>query len=145
MKRILILLIALLLLAASGCGGVLPEGDVSNAQIDYGESALYTKEDMDAAIRVIEKEFRTWRGFELHRITFVSDEKCNEENVAWLNELEDANDADEHFTQCIVFESDFHTAKNDEGFEADTDYTHWQWWLGRCDGGEWKLMTWGYC
>ena len=143
MKRVLVLLIALLLFAASGCG-VLPDGDVSNAQIDYGHSALYSKEDMDAAIRLIEKEFRTWKGFELYSIAFVSDEKCGEENVAWLNSLEDANDAETHFTQCIVFESAFHTAKNDEGFEEDADYTHWQWWLGRSDGGEWKLMTWGY-
>lgn len=143
MKRILTLLMTLLLCTASGCGA-LPPGDVSNVQIDYGESALYTKEDMDAAIRVIEKEFRTWKGFELYSLSYGSDAKCNDANVRWLNELEEANDAKAHFTQCILFESDFHTGKNDEGFEENTDYTHWQWWLCREDGGEWKLMTWGY-
>ena len=143
MKKIFALLVALLLCASSGCSN-LPEGDVTNVQIDYGESALYSKEDMDDAIRVIEKKFRTWKGFKLHSISYVSDDKCGESSVRWLNELEEANDSKEHFTQCIVFESGFHTAKNDEGFEEDADYAHWQWWLARSDGGKWKLMTWGY-
>ncbi len=143
MRRIFALLMTLLLCCASGCG-VLPEGDVSNVQIDYGESALYTHEDMDAAIRVIQNVFRTWKGFKLYRVYYVSDENCSKNNLDWLNELEQANDNKEHFTQCIMFESDFHTAKNSEGIEEDADYTHWNWWLGREDGGEWKLMTWGY-
>ena len=29
-------------------------------EIDYGNSELYTQEDMDAAIQVIEAEFATW-------------------------------------------------------------------------------------
>ena len=34
--------------------------------------------------------------------------------------------------------------KTDEECNADTEYTGWKWWLARSDGGEWKLMTWGY-
>ena len=150
MKNVLVfLLIALLACAVSGCGDWhdtdYAAGDTSNVEIDYGESALYTKEDMDAAIRVIKEKFRDFKGCELHRIYFVSDAECKDTNIRWLNELEKANDAKEHFTQCILFESDFHTGKkNDDGFTENTEYTHWNWWLGRSDGGEWKLMTWGY-
>jgi D-alanyl-D-alanine carboxypeptidase len=149
MKRILsFLLIAVLVCSASGCsnrgGADSAAGDVSDVEIDYGKSDLYTHEEMDAAIRVIEHKFRTWKGFKLYRVYYVSDENCSEENLDWLNELEQANDNKEHFTQCILFESDFHTAKNDDGFEEDADYTHWNWWLGRSEGGDWKLMTWGY-
>ena len=63
----------------------------------------------------------------------------------WMNELEEANDAKETFTQCIMFTSSFHSpVKGGGAWEADEEYTDWQWWLGRADGGEWKLMTWGY-
>ena len=27
---------------------------------------------------------------------------------------------------------------------SDEEYTDWPWWLARSDGGEWKLMTYGY-
>lgn len=150
MKRILsVLLIAILVCSASGCGNCrstdYAAGDVSDVQIDYGDSEMYTTEDMDAAIYMIKEKFRDFRGCTLHRVYYVSDAECNDANVQWLNELEEANDAKAHFTQCILFESDFHTGKrNDDGFTEDTDYTHWHWWLGRSDGGDWKLMTWGY-
>ena len=62
-----------------------------------------------------------------------------------MNELEEANDAVEHFTQCIMFRSDFHSPKHGGGaWNEDTEYTDWQWWLARSENGEWKLMTWGY-
>lgn len=62
-----------------------------------------------------------------------------------MNELEAANDAKEEFTQCIMFTSSFHSPKEGGGaWEADKEYTDYEWWLGRADGGNWKLMTWGY-
>ena len=62
-----------------------------------------------------------------------------------MNELEAANDAQETFSQCILFKSDFHSPKKGGGaWNADQVYTDWQWWLARADGGTWKLMTWGY-
>ena len=59
--------------------------------------------------------------------------------------LEEANDAKETFTQCIMFTSSFHSPKEGGGaWMPDEEYTDWHWWLGRSDGGQWKLMTWGY-
>lgn len=125
----------------SGCAKK-PKAEVS---IDYGNSTLYTKEDMAAAITEIRKEFDTWEGCELHSITYGSDAACSEENIAWMNELEAANDAQEAFSQCILFKSDFHSPKNGGGaWNADQEYTDWQWWLARSENGQWKLMTWGY-
>ena len=86
-------------LSLAGCGK-----NMADVTIDYGDSRLYTTQDMDAAISLIETTFATWKGCELHRISYISDEECN----------------------------------------ADTEYTGWKWWLARSDGGEWKLMTWGY-
>ncbi len=140
-KAIAILLLITVLCGSAGCAGK-PKAEVS---IDYGNSALYSKEDMDAAIAVIRKEFDTWDGCELHSISYGSDDACSAENIKWMNELEAANDAQETFSQCILFKSNFHSPKNGGGaWNADQEYTDWQWWLARSEGGAWKLMTWGY-
>lgn len=140
-KTVAVLLLISFLFVLAGCTGK-PKAEVS---IDYGGSTIYTKEDMDAAIAVIQKEFDTWEGCELHSISYGSDDACNAENIRWMNELEAANDAQETFSQCILFKSDFHSPKNGGGaWNADQEYTDWQWWLARADGGAWKLMTWGY-
>ena len=115
---------------------------------DYGSSKLYSREDMDEAIQTIMNEFNHWKGCEMHSIRYGSDQTCSEsENLSWLQELENANDNKETFTECIMFESDFHSPKDEKdavAFNADFEYNDWQWWLARSEGGQWKLMTWGY-
>lgn len=135
-------LIAAILLCLCACGKATPP----EVKIEYGKSALYTKEEMDAAIEVIKQKFSTWKGCELHSISYTSDDECNEDNLAWLNGIEAENDAKESFTQCIHFSSSFHSPKDasNTAWNEDEEYTDWGWWLARSDGGEWKLMTWGY-
>ena len=142
-NRILACLLLAALVLLAGCGA--KPGD--KVLVDYGSSTLYTKDDMDAAISQIMKEFNTWKGCELHSIRYASDEQCNTENLAWLNRTETARDAKEKFTQVISFVSDFHSPKKNTEMDAwneDYEYTDWQWWLGRSDGGKWKLVDWGY-
>lgn len=141
-KWILALLTAILCAAALiGCG----RNPAATAEIDLGTSSVYSEDDRNAAVRLILHQFSTWNGCELHRVSYGGDAECNAENLAWLNELEAANDAKETFTQCILFLSDFHSPKHDSGgFNEDFEYTDWQWWLARSDGGNWKLMSWGY-
>ena len=113
-------------------------------KIDYGNSELYTQEDMDAAIQVIEAEFATWEGCELHSLAYGGDAACSDENIEWLNGLE-MKEQTEPFTQCILFSSSFHSpVEQRDAWDADTEYEGWQWWLGRSDGGAWKLVTCGY-
>lgn len=139
-KPLALLLSVICILGLAGCGKEAPE-----VKIDYGTSSIYTEADMNAAIDLIKKEFNTWDGCELHSISYSSDDECSESNVAWMNELEEANDAKETFTQCIMFRSNFHSPKKGGGaWNADEEYTGWQWWLARSEGGQWKLMTWGY-
>lgn len=115
---------------------------------DYGSSKLYSREDMDEAIQTIMNEFNHWKGCEMHSIRYGSDQTCSEsENLNWLQELENANDNKETFTECIMFESDFHSPKDEKdagAFNVDFEYNDWQWWLARSEGGQWKLVTWGY-
>lgn len=64
-----------------------------------------------------------------------------------MNDLMEAYDLSDEFTQCIMLESDFHTSENASAvWNPDTDYKDYQWWLARTsDNSEWKLVTWGYC
>lgn len=123
-----------------GCG----KGDISKVQIDYGTSSVYSEEEMNAAIKVIKTQFSSMEGCELHSLSYISDKESNNaDNIAWMNDLEKANDNKEVFTQCIAFDSSFRSPKKGGGaWEANKEYT-WSWWLARSEGGEWKLMTWG--
>lgn len=151
MKRMLAgLLSALLLLGLMGCGKKETADEPNKAAekpdvtIDYGESELYTKEELDDAIAVIEAEFSTWEGCELHSLTYGGDDACSNENIEWLNGLE-MKEQTEPFTQCILFSSSFHSpVEQRDAWDADTEYEGWQWWLGRSDGGAWELVTCGY-
>ena len=66
-KKYVFLLFAASVCMMAGCG----KGNVSDVQIDYGDSAIYSKEDMDEAIAVIKDEFNTsqWSGFDLNHIS----------------------------------------------------------------------------
>ena len=101
---------------------------------------------MNEAIELVKDEFVTWEGCELQSISYSSDEECNSDNISWLNELAQANNMSDEFTQCMMLVSDFHTSENAPvQWNADTDYEDFQWWLARTDNGEWKLISWGYC
>lgn len=113
--------------------------------VDYGDSKLYTQEDMDAAMAIIRAEFDTWKGCELHSIRFAGDDANSADNIKWMNELKEG----QNYTQCIEFLSDFHSPKDeadlkDTAWEGDQEYKDWQWYLARTDSGDWTLLTWGY-
>ncbi len=140
-KCITVILCFLFVLSLTGCG----KADLSKVEIDYGSSLVYTVEDMDAAIEEIKKKFRTFEGCELHSLSYSSDADCTDAaNIAWMNELEKANDNKEVFTQCISFNSSFRSPKNGGGAWSENEEYTWSWWLARSEGGRWKLMTWGY-
>lgn len=119
----------------------LGEVPAVEVEIDYGTSDTYTKEDMDAAIALIREEFDNWEGCELHSIRYGTDECITEDNLNWMNDLEE----DKNYTQCIEFISDFHSPADPYGaWEPDMEYRDWQWWLARTGDGSWELITWGY-
>lgn len=131
------------------CNATEAAGDISKVRIDYGVSEIYTQEDMDSAIEIIKEKFSRWDGCELHSIRYTDDDYCNiEKNIKWMNDLAEGQGYEPNFTQCIAFFSSFHSPKSDEDnkttFNTDSEYEDWSWYLARTDGGEWKLMTFGY-
>ena len=53
------------------------KGNPSVVKMDYGTSSIYSKADMDAAIKIIMKEFEAFEGCELHSLLYASDEEGN--------------------------------------------------------------------
>ena len=128
MKKLLAVSLTIMILGTLGGCGKQDTQEPPKVEIDYGNSELYTQEDMDAAIQVIEAEFATWEGCELHSLAYGGDAACSDENI-----------------ECILFSSSFHSpVEQRDAWNADTEYEGLQWWLGRSDGGAWELVTCGY-
>ena len=110
-KNMTAVLCLTMLLFFVGCG----KEDIAKVQIDYGTSSVYSKEEMDSAIEVIEKQFSLFEGCELHSLSYMSDEKCNNaNNIEWMNDLR-TDDNKEVFTQSIAFDSSFRSPKSGGG------------------------------
>ncbi len=109
--------------------------------VDHGESGLYTKEDIDAAMVQVKCRFASFAGCELHSLRYAGDACDSEENVRWLNSLDEGR----NYVQAIEILTDFHSPVAAYGaWETDREYTDYQWWLARAEGGGWQLLTWGY-
>lgn len=116
-------------------------------RISYGVSKIYSQEDMDAAVKIILKQFEQWQGCELHSVVYMGDECNSAENLRWMNELAQAQKIQEKMVQCAGFLSDFYVSREAEKhttFNPETEYKNWQWWLARSENGEWHLLTFGY-
>lgn len=151
-RGLVYLMIASVLLTAVGCSKKAEEQKTEQTEtttetsangqyaVDYKTSEIYSKEDMDAAIEQIMKEFNNWEGCEMHQINYTDDQKCKD-NLSYVNEL----DTDKKFEECIVFTANFHSPKEGGGaWQADYEYEDYEWYLARVKGGEWELLTWGY-
>ena len=108
------------------------------ASIDYGTSEIYSREDMNDAIKLIKDQFYSWEGCKLYSIYYTDDSFCERE-LDYVNTLSD----DANYTECIVFRTRFRSPIFGGGaWNANFEYD-WSWYLARTDGGEWELLTWG--
>ena len=135
MKKILVTFMASIILIAFN------QAAAAKVEINYGKSEIYTQADMDAAISIIQTQFKKWKGCKLINIRYAGDDSNNAENLKWLNNLR----PQENFSQCIEFFSDFYVSKKTNTvFNLDSEYKNYQWWLARNEDGEWQLVTFGY-
>ena len=135
-KRVIAVILSLFFVMVCGCS----KASTNNISVDYGSSEIYSQQDMDSAIKVIENEFSSWDGCELHSISYVGDE-ISKDNIGYVNELR----KDAGYDECIVFESSFHSPKNGgDAWTPDEEYRGWSWYLARNANGVWNLLTWGY-
>ena len=117
-------------------GKVMPE-----VSYDFGESDLYTQEELEEAAVQVKCEFASFEGCELHSVRYAGDESNTRKNLKWLNSL----DENANYTQVVELLTDFHSPVEGGGaWEPDKEMKDWQWWLARTDDGGWQLMTYGY-
>ncbi len=113
----------------------------SDVAIDLGSSEIYSEEELKEAVVQIKCKFASWEGCELHSIRYAGDESCTEENLKWMNEL----NKDGNYTQVAEFLMNFHSPMEQIGaWDADREYTDYQWWLARSADGGWDIVTFGY-
>ena len=120
--------------------GAVNETDVA---VDLGKSEIYSEEDLADAVTQIKCKFASFKGCELHVLRYAGDECVTDENLAWVNEKDEAAG----YTQVVEFISEFHSPVEDDGQTAwniDEEYTDWQWWLARTEDGGWDVVDWGY-
>lgn len=111
-------------------------------EIDLGNSELYSKDNLDAAVLQIKCRFASLDGCELHSIRYAGDSAVTDEKLAEINK----KNPDGKFTQIAGFLMDFHTPKNtgEASLEPDREYTDYQWWLARTADGGWEIVDFGY-
>ena len=77
MKKVIEMVVCcMLIVTLVGCKNAV----TTNVKIDYGTSAIYTKEDMDSAIDTIKETFKSFEGcelyiFHIHPMMFDRDEE----------------------------------------------------------------------
>ena len=115
--------------------GAAKETDVS---IDYGKSEIYTQEDLEEAAIQIKCQFASWEGCEMHSLRYAGDECNTEENIKWLNSM----DEDAGYIEVCEFLCSFHSPEEGSGaWEPDHEYENYQFWLARTEDGGWQVVT----
>ncbi len=103
--------------------------NTNDVKIEYGKSEIYSKEDIELAIKVVDKEFAKFPNCKMISIKYAGDDISAQELINGYDE-------------CIVIYSSFHTGKyNTEAFEPDTEYKKWSWILCRKNGKDWILVN----
>ncbi|MBQ3285263.1 MAG: hypothetical protein IJH40_06430 [Ruminococcus sp.] len=133
-KSFLLVLILAVYIILCSCG----QGNVSQVTVTPVDSAIYTQEDIDAAINVtldfFKKEFT---GSSLKEIHYAGDEYLEDQYSP-----ETYGDYDE----LIALLSTYHIDSSDDGIlEPGSTVTEWSWILCRRNGGQWVFIDCGYC
>lgn len=108
--------------------------------IDYGNSDLYSKQDMDDAIKLIKEEFYSWDGCKLYSISYTDDDLCQRELERENNKFAEKGLT---YDECIVFRMRFRSPIFGGGAWNPNFVYDWNWYLVRTINGEWVLIGWG--
>lgn len=135
MKKLSVILSLLLVLIV-----LVSCAKTSDYTLEYGESNMYSNEDIESAAKVVVEKFNTFHGCVLYSLEYAGDEKCENE-LSYVNSLKDDG---EEFVDCLVFYSEFRSPIKGGGAWSPNDIYTWDWYLGREKDGEWVLVTFGY-
>ena len=134
MKK-MVCLFCLLALLLAGCGR---GGDASEVQMITGESAIFTRQEIEEAMETAMDYFRReFDGCTMTKIEYI-EEKSAGASAEWARQY--------GAEEGIVLYSSFYVdaSGGDGSLNPNSTYSNWQWVLTRDAGGEWVLRTWGY-
>lgn len=134
MKKIMYVMLCILVaVELTACGG-----DVSNVKTRNVDSEIYSQAEIDDAVEVIIKEFKSsWKGCTLTEIYYAGDDRI-ENYQDWA----ERNNADEVIVLGSSFDVD--SSGGDGSLNPDGTYSDWSWILVRKSGGAWKHVDYGY-
>ena len=110
-------------------------------KVDYGKSELYKEDELKEAAIQVKCNFASLDGCELKSLRYAGDECNTEENLKWLNSMEEGAE----YVQVAEFLGDFYvSADSKTAFNPDQEYKDYQWWLARTKDGGWNIVSFGY-
>lgn len=110
-------------------------------KIDWnGSSKIYSHDELQAAVDTINNyvDSEMEIAIEMQEIFYQWDE----ESAA---QLDYCKSLDSEIDECVVFKTNFYIPDQNVmmawAFEPDSTITGYEWYLGRTNGGEWKILT----
>lgn len=132
-KLIRIIACMLLVFLTAGC-----RGDVSNVKVLEYKSDIYSEEEIEEAIEVVKKYFRSeFSGCTLTGITYAGDDK-----ISSYEDWATRNDGDEVIVLISSFDVD--ASGGDGSLNPNSTYSNWNWILVRKNGEKWQHVDHGY-
>ena len=123
-------------LVLTGCN-IFGGGKVSNVKTRQVASDIYSEKDIEKAIAVIKKEFKSWSGCELKEIYYAGDDVSADHQ-----EFAERYGTDEVLVLLSTFSVD--SSGGDGSLNPNSTYDGWKWILVRNQGGKWKHVDHGY-
>lgn len=143
MRKVAALFSTLTILSFYGCTPTdctPTTGVVENAKVEKIDSEIYSEEDINEAIDVIENYFEEhFDGCRLEKIAYAGDETTK-------REIQYRSENGRYYQELIVLVSDFYVYPKGGDGSLNTDYTYtdWNWILERSPNGNWEHKDHGY-
>ena len=141
-----ILTFSILFLLAFSLSSCLKPGTIDNAEIDYGDSVMFTDAEIKSAADAVLIKFEDFSGADLIRIWY-DEEELTKETEGYISRgrgiLKEAAEKGD----IIILLSDFYVGSCgvEPGFNKDFTYTDWMWILIKdSETDEWAVYDWGY-
>jgi hypothetical protein len=113
-------------------------GNISNVESPAVDSQVYSQEEIEQAMQVIEKEFKqNWSGCTLKELYYAGDTMCLE-----YSEVAGSFESDEILVLLSSFDDD--ASGKDGSLNLDSTYTTWKWILARRQNEDLSLVDVGY-
>ena len=119
---------------------------IENVEIDYGESELFSQEELKKAVEVVLDDYQQGSYCDVLKVEYMGDDRAEHEFNYWIVEDMERNLYDYRIDGCAVFATTFKTWERlpEPSREPDTVYSNWNYVVAKKADGEWFLISQGY-